>query len=186
MDVLSGCDTTITWEDVDLVLEQEIKTNHQNMKLMTSRRRLFAFITIYSFLHDFLTTRSSRESDEWCSMSVTKNLLAGVAGIIQILQDRVYFYERVMEKLSVQQTELDPRLLMSRLIERSDPDKKIWQRLHNANIAPEKVITAYKRVSHLLPNEAVANYEYRTGPAVLSTKELQQYQSSIINTENSF
>ena len=192
MDSSASCCTT--WENVDVLVKHELKTNICVMRLETSSRRLFAFVAIYSFLHDHLTARTSLDSDEWCSLSASRNLLSGVADIIKALEERVKYYRRELHSLAVKhmrekQAEVDPRLVMSRHTELTDPDKKIWKRMHSAGIAPEKVITAYRKVQHLLPNEVVANYEYRSGPATLSATEEQQNLSqgqvfTMLSTKN--
>ena len=149
-----------------------MKTHKCVMRLKTSSRRLFAFVAIYSFLHRQLTSRSSRESEEWCSASAAKNLLLGVAKIIRVLESRVGYFRHCLDELSMKRVRenhsaIDPHIVLSRHAEITDPDKKIWKRMHEANIAPEKVVKAYEKVKHLLPNEAVVNYEPRTGAVVV-------------------
>ena len=158
-----------TWEDVDTVVAHELKTHECVMKLKTSERRLFAFVAIYSYIYGFMTTRNDRNSYEWCPGSAAKNLLSGVAGIIRVMQKRVKRYEAALDRLSVDRiknrfADFGTELLASRHIEITDPDKRIWQRLYEKGITPDKVVSSYEKVKHLLPNEAIANYEHRTGP----------------------
>lgn len=173
----------VTWEIVDRVVEHELKTYKCVMRLKTSSRRLFAFVAVYSFLHRQLTNRSSHDSEEWCSASAAKNLLHGVARIIEVLESRVkYFSDRLdelyMERVRENHVVIDERIVMSRHKEITDPDKKIWKRMHQANVAPEKVMKAYEKVKHFLPNEAIANYKNRTG-AVDGQEEQKQLQTNI-------
>ena len=161
----------ITWELVDKVVEHELQTHKCVMRLKTSSRRLFAFVAIYSFLHQQLTQRSSHDSKEWCSASAAKNLLHGVAGIIRVLENRVKRFREQFDQLHAKRVRenhvaIDPRIILSRHTEITDPDKKIWRRMHEANIVPEKVVKEYEKVKHLLPDEAIANYEPRTGAVI--------------------
>nr|AKS10609.1 wsv192-like protein [Metopaulias depressus WSSV-like virus] len=175
----------VTWEIVDRVVEHELKTQKCVMLLKTSSRRLFAFVAVYSFLHRQLTNRSSRDSEEWCSASATRNLLRGVAKIIRVLESRVRYFRARLDELYMKRVRenhdaIDLHIVMSRHTEITDPDKKIWKRMHESNIAPEKVVKAYEKVKHLLPNEAVANYEPRTG-AVVRQEKREQKQLKTVN-----
>lgn len=158
-----------TWEDIDRVVAHELKTHECAMRLKTTERRLFAFVAVYSFLYDYVTTRRGPDSHEWCPGSAAKNLLSGVAGIIRVLRERVKKYKADLDRLSVDRiknrhAEFGPELVAARHAETTDPDKRIWKRLHNEKITPEKVVSSYEKVKHLLPDEAIANYEPRTGP----------------------
>ena len=168
---MDAATSDVTWEIVDRVVKHELKTFKCVMRLKTSSRRLFAFVAIYSFLHRQLTNRSSRDSDEWCSTSATRNLLQGVAKIIGVLESRVRHFrdqldELYMKRVRENHVAIDSHIVMSRLTEILDPDKKIWKRMYEANIAPEKVVKEYEKVKHLLPNEAIANYELKTGVVI--------------------
>ena len=176
-------DGVVTWEMVDEVVKNELKIYKCVMRLKTSSRRLFAFVSIYNFLHHQLTSKTSSNSDEWCSISAAKNLLWGVARIIQLLQCRVKHFRDKLDSLKrilfETRRSIDPHIVMSRHTEIFDPDKKIWKRLHEANITPANVIQEYEKVKHLLPDEAIVNYELRTGPV-----EERQFQRIVPNYTN--
>nr|BDT63404.1 MAG: wsv192-like protein [Sesarmops intermedium nimavirus]GBG35625.1 wsv192-like protein [Sesarmops intermedium nimavirus] len=176
----------VTWEDVDRVVEHELETHKCVMRLKTSSRRLFAFVAVYSFLHRQLTNRSSRDSEEWCSASAARNLLRGVAEIIKILESRVRYFrgrldELYMKRVRENHVAIDQHIVMSRHTEITDPDKKIWKRMHEANVVPKKIVKAYEKVKHLLPNEAVANYEPRTGAVVVGQEQTKDVNANYTN-----
>ncbi|KAK7073848.1 hypothetical protein SK128_001445 [Halocaridina rubra] len=164
---------TLTWEFVDRALEHEKQTQKYILRLKTTSRRLFSFVAVYSFLYDFLTSRNGENTNEWCSFSASNNLLKGVAGVITTLEKRVVFFKKVLGKMASVSIRdrfylIDSAILESRQTERADPDKKIWKRLYAENIAPQKVVDEYNKVFSLLPNEAIVNYNYRTGLVNLS------------------
>lgn len=163
----------LTWEFVDRVIRHEKLMQRTDMRLKTSSRRLFSFISIYSFLQDFFTARDGVNSDEWCTQSALYHMLDGVASIISCFRKRIDYYNKKMERLACTSIRegyflVDVKTIESRHVELLDPDKKIWQRLYAEKIAPEKVVDAYNEVSKLLPDEAMANYNYRTGLVHLS------------------
>lgn len=159
---------SLTWEQVDRAVTHDRNTRRVEMLLNTSSTRLFAVVATFSFIHEFLTSRRGSDSDEWCSTSASKNMLFGLAETICLLKRRVEFYTRLLELMTKITTEegfylIDSKIMDSRKTELADPDKKIWSRLYEEGQAPEKIIAAYKEVKHLLPDEAVSNYKYRTG-----------------------
>nr|BDT63051.1 MAG: wsv192-like protein [Trachysalambria curvirostris nimavirus] len=160
--------SNLSWEHVDQVLELERSIRKCHMRHMTCSRRSFAFTAIYKFLFDYLTERRSVRGDEWCPAAASRNLLLGVEKCIKVLEDREEHYRLMLDhylqnKIRQKHTRVNPLLVASRHTELADPDKKIWKRMYDAGIAPSKVIDAYEEVKRLLPNEAVANYEIRTG-----------------------
>ena len=164
---------TLTWDQVDRAILHDRETRRIELRLKTSSRRLFSLVAVFSFLHEFLTARRGPESEEWCSDSASSNLLSGVADAICCLKGRVAFYNRKLEQKTKVSTRegfylIDSKVIESRKTELADPDKKIWMRLYAENVAPEKVILAYNEVKHLLPDEALSNYKYRTGPVSLT------------------
>nr|BDT62647.1 MAG: wsv192-like protein [Metapenaeus ensis nimavirus]GBG35467.1 wsv192-like protein [Metapenaeus ensis nimavirus] len=162
-----------SWEDVDEVLRHERHIHIWHMRHATCKRRLFALEATYKFIYDYLTKRQSMHSDEWCPLSASNNLLVGLGQCIRAMEKRVKRYGQRLDQLLTLQnlekhtTEINPLLIASRHMELTDPDKKIWKQLYDLNIAPKKVTDAYNEIKDLLPEEALANYEVRTGVAKL-------------------
>nr|BDT63528.1 MAG: wsv192-like protein [Pasiphaea japonica whispovirus] len=158
----------LTWEFVDKALIHERKTQKYILLSKTTSRRLFSFVAVYSFLHDFMTCKRGNNTDEWCSLSANSKILAGVGMVIGTLEERLAYFKRVLEKLATISVReryylIDASIIESRQTELTEPDKKIWKRLYAEGIAPQKVVDSYNKVKNLLPNEAIINYQYRTG-----------------------
>lgn len=160
-----------TWEEIDVLLFEELRAQKLSLLLKTSERRLFAIVSINIYLFQSLTNLMG-----WCTLSA-RSFVSGFSPIIERLNERIKKLKA--ELYTLQQKVITSKykrediqgLLQERHAELTDPDKKIWAKLLERDLVPKHVAAAYAKTdrSRLPENEAAFNYKIRRGCTVNET-----------------
>lgn len=160
-----------TWEEIDVLLFEELRAQKLSLLLKTSERRLFAIVSMNIYLFQTLTNLMG-----WCTMSAL-SFVSGFSPIIEKLHQKIKKHKA--ELYNLQQKVITSKyrredvqgLLQERHAELTDPDKKIWAELLKRNLVQKHVAAEYAKVdrSRLPENEAAFNYKIRRGRTVLET-----------------
>lgn len=160
-----------TWEEVDVLLFEELRAQKLSLLLKTSERRLFAIVSVNIYLFQTLTNLMG-----WCTVSAL-SFVSGFSQIIEKLNERIkklkaelYILQQKVITSKYRREDIQG-LLQERHAELTDPDKMIWSELLKRNLVQKHVAEEYAKVdSSLLPeNEAAFNYKIRRGRTVNET-----------------
>lgn len=167
----SGCDIReqyrnlpATWEEIDDDLMADLQAKRTSLKYKTNERRLFAFIGIYNYMYNTLTTHL-----KWCPTSTVtylkefKKMINDLRRKVAKLKEPLDDYQKSVMLKNYKPYDIN-NLLAERHAELTNPDMKIWKRLFSEGLVHEKVKEEYEKVKHLVPNEPIFRHEPRRGP----------------------